>query len=280
MTKKKFKEYATVAIASVILAISFNTSSFPLEIVIGGSSGLSIIADHFFGISPSIVVFLCYLGALIFGFFFLGKDKIKKSVFGTMIYPFCIYFTTPISEYVKSMSLSNSDILVIVIFGAVASGIAYGMVYKIGCTTGGSDIASQIVNKYTGITVGTANLLVNAIIVISGGYIFGWTKVLYAILTLYVIGLATDKVLLGMSYSKAFYIITDKVDEVKAFIYAEFNKGVTELEAKGGYTNHGNQVLMCVVPTRDYFKLKEGITVIDEDVFFVIMDAYELEERF
>jgi uncharacterized membrane-anchored protein YitT (DUF2179 family) len=276
---QKIKEYTTVVVATFILAVAFNTTSLPLEIVIGGSSGLSIIGEHFFGITPALIVLFCYLGALVFGLIFLGKGKVKKSVFGTMLYPFWIYVTSPLSDYIKTFTLDPSEVLVLVIMGAIVSGIAYGLVYKIGYTTGGSDIASQIINKYFGITIGTSNLIINATIVIIGGAIFGWTKVLYAILTLYVIGLATDKILLGVSYCKSFYIITDKVDDVKKYIFKELNQKVTELDAVGGYTNKGNRVLMCVVPTRDYFKLKEGINIIDEDAFFVIMDAYELENR-
>ncbi len=279
MIKEKFKDYGIVALSTLFLAIAFNTTSLPLEIVIGGSSGLSIILEHFFNIPPAFIVFCCYAGALICGYIFLGKKKIKKSIFGSLMYPLFVYLTSPLSDYVKSFSFNSSDYLVLVIIGAVVSGIAYGLVYKRGCTTGGSDIASQILNSYTGITVGTANLIINTIIVIAGGAIFGWDKVLYAILTLYVIGLVTDRVLLGISYSKFFYIITDKEDEVKEYVCKEFGKSVTELDAIGGYTNNGNKVLMYVVTTRDYFKLKEGINIIDKDAFFVIMDAYELESR-
>ncbi len=275
----KLKEYLIVAIGALILAVVFNTTLLPLEIVIGGSSGLSIIGSHFFNIEPALIVFLCYLGALICGLVFLGKDKIKKSIFGTVAYPTFVYLTSPLTDYVSSYSFDKGEYLVIVIIGAVISGAAYGMVYKIGCTTGGSDIASQIINKYFGMTVGSANTLINATIVISGGVVFGWDKVLYAILTLYITGVATDKVLLGISYSKKFYIITDKDDEVKNFIFNEFKGTVTELEAKGGYSNNSDQILMCVVPTRDYFKLKEGISLIDKNVFFIITDAYELNNK-
>jgi uncharacterized membrane-anchored protein YitT (DUF2179 family) len=163
--------------------------------------------------------------------------------------------------------------------GATISGIAYGLVYKIGCTTGGSDIAAQIINKYFGLRIGSANTLLNVIIVLFGGFVFGWDKVLYAILTLYIIGLATDKILLGVSYSKKFFIITDKDDEVKKYIFTEFKQPVTEIDAVGGYTNNADQVLMCVVPTRDYFKLKEGISLIDNKAFFIVTDAYELNNR-
>jgi uncharacterized membrane-anchored protein YitT (DUF2179 family) len=279
MLKKTIKENTNVALGSLILAIAFNASLLPFEIVIGGSSGLSVIAQHFLNVEPAIIVLICYLGALIFGFFFLGKEKTSKSVLGSITYPIWVYVTSPLCDYVKSLSLDTSECLIIVIIGAVVSGIAYGIVYKKGYTTGGSDIASQIINKYFGMTIGSANLLINTVIVVLGGAIFGWDKVMYAILTLYIMGIATDKVLLGVSYSKSFYIITDKVDEVKKYIFEECRQSVTELDAVGGYTNNGNQILLCVVPTSDYFKLKEGISIIDDKAFFVIMDAYELESR-
>ena len=237
------------------------------------------IANHFFGIAPAIVVFICYLFAIIFGLLFLGKDKIKKSIVGSFIYPFFVYVTSPLSLYIKNLSLNTSEYLVILIIGAVVAGAAHGMIYKVGYTAGGSDIASQIINKYFGITVGTANIFINAVIVISGGVIFGWDKVLYAILILYIIGAVTDKVLLGISYSKKFYIITNKDEEIKEYIFNEFNTTVTELESIGGYTNKADQVIMCVVPTREYFKLKEGIEIIDKDAFFIITDAYELKNK-
>ena len=33
---------------------------------------------------------------------------------------------------------------------------------------------------------------------------------------------------------------------------------------------------MCVLPTKDYYRLKEGINEIDKDAFFVINDCYEV----
>lgn len=277
--KTFIKEHLIVAIVALILAVAFNTTLLPFEIVIGGSSGLSIIAEYFFGVEPAIVILICYVFALIFGLLFLGKDQIRKSVFGTFMYPLFIYLTSPLVHLTNSLQLGPSEYLIFVVVGAVVSGIANGIVYRIGYNTGGSDIASCIINKYFGITVGSANLIINSLIVISGGVLFGWTKVLYAILTLYIIGMVTDKVLLGMSYSKAFYIITNNVQEIKDYIYNEFKIHVTELDAIGGYSNHGSEVVMCVVPTRDYFKLREGINIIDDKAFFIITDAYELESR-
>ena len=85
-----------------------------------------------------------------------------------------------------------------------------------------------------------------------------------------------DRVLLGISDSKAFYIVTEKEKAVKNFVLQKLSHGVTIFDAKGGYENKKQRVLFCVIPTKEYFKLKEGISEIDDKAFFVVTDAYEV----
>ena len=87
----------------------------------------------------------------------------------------------------------------------------------------------------------------------------------------------TDKVVLGISDSKAFYIITDQETKVKDFVINELNHGVTVFQAKGGYNLEKQTVIMSVIPTREYYKLKEGIHNIDPKAFFLVMDSYEVK---
>ena len=100
---------------------------------------------------------------------------------------------------------------------------------------------------------------------------------MYSLIILYLISTLTDKVVLGISDSKAFYIITSKEKEVKDFVINELKHGVTEFNAKGGFNSENQTVLMSVVPTREYYKLKEGIHNIDKNAFFVAMDSYEVK---
>ena len=86
----------------------------------------------------------------------------------------------------------------------------------------------------------------------------------------------TDKVILGISQSKAFYIITEHETDVKKFITQNLSHGVTVLEARGGYTGNMEKVIMCIVPTKEYYLFKEGIRMIDEHAFFIVTDAYEV----
>ena len=118
--------------------------------------------------------------------------------------------------------------------------------------------------------------LSDGLIVGSSIFIFGLTKFMYAVVVLYIISILTDKVLLGISSSKAFYIVTNRVNEVRNFVLVKLGHGITIFDAVGGFSKEDQKVLFCVIPTREYFKLKEGIHAIDKEAFFVVTDAYEV----
>ena len=117
----------------------------------------------------------------------------------------------------------------------------------------------------------------NAIIVLTGTYFFGITNTLYAIIFLYIYNLITDKVLLGISNNKAFYIITNKEKEVKEYIIENLNHTVTTFDVKGGFLENKKHVMLTVIPSREYYRVTEGIKAIDKDAFFVVTDSYQVE---
>lgn len=99
---------------------------------------------------------------------------------------------------------------------------------------------------------------------------------MYSVIILYIISVMSDRIILGISDSKAFYIVTDEEEAIKEYILKYLNHGVTVFNAKGGLAKEKHNVLMCVLPTKDYYKLKEGIAQIDPEAFFVVTDAYEV----
>ena len=162
------------------------------------------------------------------------------------------------------------------IFGGVTTGLGAGLVYKAGFTTGGTDIIEQIISKYSKVSMGRAIIMCDGMILLFGTFMFGINNFMYALIVLYLISILADRVLLGISDSKAFYIVTEKDKEVKEFILNKLSHGVTIFEARGGYEQKKQKVLFCVIPTKEYFKLKEGIREIDMNAFFVVTDAYEV----
>ena len=271
--KDLIKRYAMLFVGLILIALAFNMFLEPNDIVFGGVSGLSIITKKLFGINPSTFILIASIILLIVSYVVLGPEKSNASVLGSLLFPIIVYLTENIAKYV---TVESGDLLLVAIFGGVLYGFGAGLVFKAGFTTGGTDIVNQIISKYVGVSMGTALLMSDGLIVLGGVFVFGVTKLLYALVVLYIISLLTDKVLLGISDSKAFYIITEKEEEVKDFILNGLNHGVTVFNAKGGYKNEKQRVLFCVIPTKEYFKLKEGITSLDKSAFFVATDAYEV----
>lgn len=271
--KINLKRYIQMIVGVTLLALSYNLFILPNNFVSGGVSGLAIVIKKVFGIQPSVFILVTSVILLVISYFLLGKKKTAGSIVGSILYPIMIELTSNIRFY---LNFQNSQLLLYALFGGVLSGIGLGLVYKAGFSTGGTDITAQIIHKYLKVSMGKSIVVCDGMILIIGTFIFGINNFMYALIVLYLISVITDKVLLGISDSKAFYIVTSKEKEVKDFILNSLNHGVTIFKAKGGHRNKEKKVLFCVIPTNEYFKLKEGIALIDGEAFFVVTDAYEV----
>lgn len=270
--KGRLKRYSQFILGVLIVAISYNLFILPADIVYG-VGGVGVILNKMYGIDPSLVILIGSLILLVMSFILLGKEKTKNSIVGSILYPIFIKLTEWVPNYI---SIEGSEILVIVLFGAVTMGFGLGLIFKAGYTTGGSDILNQIVSKYFKISIGNSMYFTDGLIILCGIFAFGWIKLMYSIISLYIVSIMTDKVILGTSESKAFYIITSHETAVKKYIMEYLNHGVTVLDAHGGFTGNNQKVIMCIIPTKEYFLVKEGLHEIDKEAFFVVTDAYEV----
>ena len=112
-----------------------------------------------------------------------------------------------------------------------------------------------------------------------GGIVFGWDAFIYSIITLAVSGIVSDRVIMGISEYKTLQIVTNNEREIKEFIIENLNHGITEIDAKGGYTNKNKKMLLCAIPTREYFLVTEGIKKLDPDAFVIAIDTYEIQGK-
>ena len=270
--KDRFVRYVQFFIGSLLVALSFNLFILPNQITYG-MSGVGVVLNSLFGLDPSIVILVGSGILLIMSYFLLGKEKTMNSVLGSILVPVLMKVTEIVPEYVV---IETTEPFVLVLFGAVITGFGMGLVFKAGYTTGGTDILNQIVAKYAHMSVGTAMYFTDGFIVCSSFFFFGASKMLYSIISLYIISVMTDKVVLGISNSKAFYIITEHETAVKKFIMEHLSHGVTVLDGRGGFTGNHQKVIMCIIPTKEYYIAKEGIREIDPRAFFVVTDAYEV----
>ncbi len=271
--KRLCSRYLVLTSCLFISALLYNVLQFPSRIVSGGTGGIAIILEHLFDFRPAIVIFVISAALLLFSFIFLGFEKTSASIAATFLYPLFVDLTLPLANQIH---FSLDDMLLVALTIGVISGITNGLCYKVGFSNGGLGILSQILYKKANISISKSAFVINAIIVIAGGIYFGWTLAMYACIVLAINSFIMDKVILGSSNSKTIYIFTaHKEQEMKDFILTYLSGGVTILEGHGGYRDKRKHVLMTVISTKDYFKLKEGMKKIDPDAFLVVIDTYE-----
>ncbi len=263
-----------IIVSLFISSLAYNLFLLPTNLVAGGANGISIIIKHVYTIDPSITIFIVLVICNILSFIFLGKERTIGTLFATILYPIFVEIT---SIFTNKITIDTTDLFLVVIFTGILTGIASGLMYKTGYSNGGLPVISQILYKYYKIPIAKSNLVLNSIVVIIGGIYFGWTMVMYAIILLYINSIIIDKVLLGISNNKAFYIITKEDKKVKDYIINVMHHSVTTFDVKGAFLEKKRRVLLTVIPSREYYRVTEGIKLIDKEVFFLATDAYQVE---
>ena len=271
-SKDYTKRFLIMLCGLFISSFAFNLFFAPNNIVVGGISGLSLIIKEYFHIKPSLFISIASVFLIIISFIFIGKEKTLNTLIVVIIYPIFIEATSKITNHID---LETSSLLLTIIFGGALDGLASGLILKEGFSAGGTQIITQIMYKYLHMSLGKSSLIVNSLIIITAIFTFGITKSMYAVIALYISSTITDRVILGVSNNKSFYIITDKEEEVCEFIIQKLHHTVTIINAKGGYSNKNKKLLLCIIPTKEYFLVKEVVLEIDKNAFFLITDSYE-----
>lgn len=267
------KKILMIILGCLISAFSFNLFMVPYNILPGGVSGISLIVNHFIHIEKAAFILIVLLVLLFVSLFALGREITYKAIIGSILFPIFVFLT---EMFLKYFPINIDNIMLAIIFGGITFGFGLGLVYRYGYTTGGTDIINKLLNKYLYTTMGTGLLIIEGIIVIISGIVFGINTMLYSIITIYLSSRVVDKVMIGISSNKSFYIITSKSDLVTDYIINDLKHGVTKIEGYGAYTKEKKDLLLTVIPTNEYYRLKVGLKKIDDKAFFVVSDSYEM----
>jgi uncharacterized membrane-anchored protein YitT (DUF2179 family) len=262
-------EYVYILLGSAIIALSFNFFLLPNNIASGGVSGISTILKSTLGWKPAFVQWAFNIPLFIAGVILLGRQFGIKTLVGTAFLPFVVFLSENTEPW-------TNDPLLGALFGGIGVGLGLGIVFRGNASTGGTDLAAQIIHKYTGLTLGTCVAIIDGLIVLSAAVVFDIERGLYALIALYVTTKTIDLVQIGLGRSKMTMIISNRQAEIQEAILNKIDRGVTKLSAYGGYTDHERPVVMCVVDQTEFTKLKQLVKTIDPTAFIIVMDASEV----
>ncbi len=265
------KKYGVTLLGALIMAISLNLFLIPADIAPGGLSGVAIIIHHLANIPVGISILLLNIPLFLCSIRYFSAGFMISSLFG-MIF---LSVFTDVFTFLKPVT---SDLLLSAVYGGVLMGIGLGLVFRVGSSTGGTDIGAQILKKhFPFVSVGRFVLIIDAIIVTLAGLTFGrWEVTLYSAIALYICSYIVDLLIEGIDFAKVAYVISENSKEISDEISKSLERGSTALHATSHYTGKDKTVLMCVVKKYEINKLKKLIKQIDENAFVILLDAREV----
>ncbi len=276
------RDYILIALGALIQAMSLRIFFVPANLASGGVSGISQLINHFTGWPIGLMILIGNIPLFVLGWRFLGGRRFAlRTAVAIVTYSLLTDLLLKLPFFAPNGAASvlindlKGDIFLNSLYGAIISGIGYGLVYRARGTSGGSDILARILNKWRGVSMTQSYLVVDTAVILSAGFVFGWKQALYAMITLYVSGLVAETVLEGGGTVRTAMIITNKPEDVSARVMEDLERGVTYLEGRGGYTGNSRPVLYCVVSRAEVATLKTIVNEIDPEAFMVIGVAHE-----
>lgn len=277
MEKKYTKliiEFIGLILGCIFIAVGLNMFFKPYTIAPGGLSGLSVVISKLTGLSVSTIMLVIGVPLLLFSIKILGKKDAIKTFIGMILLSFIIKVTEPLA----SIQATN-DILLSAISGGILLGIGLGIVFSVDGSTGGTDLIALMLSRiFPNMSVSKCLTIIDGMVVLSAGIANGNLETgLYSAIALYIIVKVIDAIISGFDYSKAFMIITTQPERLRCAIVNDIKRGVTLLDAKGGYTNEEKNILLVVVNKKQQeVQLKKLIKNEDPNAFIIVSEAHEV----
>ncbi|MGL5978505.1 MAG: YitT family protein [Erysipelotrichaceae bacterium] len=263
-----------VILGNVVLSAGIAFFILPNSILSGGLAGIAIATQPFTNIEPQVMINVLTIGFFVIGFLILGKNFAAKTLVSSIVYPtFLTMFSSVANQVVITENLLLSSI-----YGGALIGIGVGLVFRSGASTGGMDIPPLIVNKYTGIALPKLVLITDALTVGLGALVFGVEAALIGLIAVWISTFMINKmIMLGAHESKSVMIISDEHEAIVQGIYSKIERGVTLLEAMGGYSRVKKPVVLVVISQRQYHDLQRLVTEIDPNAFMIISETKDVK---
>ena len=215
------------------------------------------------------IFFFCtlYIITFLLSLIFLDRKIIIGIIYASIVYPLFVYLTEDITNII---TLNYSDMLLLAVMAGIISGISNGLTYRNGFASSGLAVIAPIIHKYFKVSISLTNFIVNSIIVLLGGFFFGFNNVLYAIILIYLSSYICNVIILGISTNKIMFIKTNKEEDINRLLIEKYH--ITSTIFKEG----NNNLLMVVMSNRMYAQAKRDFLLIDKDIHFITNDCYEL----
>ena len=261
-------EYLVLALGSIIAAFALEQFLIPNTVLDGGVTGISIIIYKLTKLPLGILVLLINIPFMYVGYKNLGKRFLFRTLYSMIVFSVFLSFFELLSPLTEEMLLAT-------VFGGAILGLGVGLIIKSGGCNDGTESVAMVISKKTSLSVGQIVLLFNLVIYLIAGFIFGFDRAMYSLLTYIITFKVIDFVSEGLEQAKAAMIITDKGTDLSEEIYKKLGRTTTKIKAKGLISGE-KEVMYCVLTRIEIFELRHIIEDLDESAFVTITDVTDI----
>ena len=266
---------AMIVLGSVIFAVGLDCFEIPYGLAAGGASGLAtviaaVLRPHGIILPIGMQVLAMNAVLMIPAMREGGLRYVARSLVGIVVSSLATDLLAPVLPV-----LGDGDLVLCALWGGVVCGVGLGIVLRAGGNTGGTDIVAQLVSQHTSLSVGTASLVADVVVVVISAPVFGIEKALYASIAMYLGTRVLDLVLDGFNTHRAAYVISDHHDEIKQRIFEDIDRGCTELLARGGYTGVDRPVIFVVLNRSEMALLRHIVAEVDPQAAIIVARIHE-----
>lgn len=268
--KERIKFFASIILGNALLAFAICAFVVPNGFMLGGSTGVALVVQHFFPQLKLSVLSGVINGALfILGWACLGRQFAAASLLSTVTYPVIM----AIFEQFPIGSLFQADILTCAVFASVLSGLGIGMVIRVGGSTGGMDIPPCILQKYKRIPVGNSLMVFDTAIVLAQVCLNGLDGVLHSILIIFLISTVINQTVVTGEKAVQIIIVSPEYERIRHEILEVLDTGATMLRIETGYTAEEQKAVFCVTYAKRYPAVRDAVLRVDPKAFIVTTDV-------
>lgn len=251
-----------------LAALALETFLIPNTILDGGVTGVSIIISKLTEIPISLLVLVLNIPFVYIGYKNLGRGFLGRTVYSMIAFSLFLELLKPLEPFTEVMLLAT-------VYGGLLLGLGVGIVIHFGGCVDGTESVSIVISKKTSLSVGQIVLVFNLVIYTIAGFIFGFNRAMYSLLTYFITFKVIDFVSEGLEQAKAALIVTSKGNNLSKEIYDRLGRTTTTIRGKGLISGE-KEVLYCVITRTEVFELKRIVDEMDDSAFVTILEVSDI----
>ncbi len=278
--KNFLKKYGVITLGCIIYSLGVTLFLNANNLASGGVTGIAIILDYVINVkflSTGVLIIIINVPLFILGAIFFGKNFTLSTLFSTLLSSGLIeVWEIAFGKYLPI----TQNVLISAVIGGTLFGLGLGLIFRMGSTTGGTDIPVKILRKkFRFIKTGVISMAIDVCIIAVSALIFkDFELACYTVISIVVFTLTFDWVLYGGNSAKLVYIIStdEKAALISDRILKELDIGATYVDGEGAYTGNDKRIIMCAVKNFLYPKLRDIVKDADPEAFMIVSSAKEI----